>query len=179
MASVCTLVTRAFSTFQNGRRSFGTVVTRMDTLKCGTLKFVYIKYQAILVKSHQRFTKFNYGVTKQFMKANHFEPALRPNHLRSEPDPAVILCLNRVSFICLYLFMCHEVSHHILEYPSSKNPFGTWSQPRFQALLLERGCDRETKDREWVLPALVKLSIFVCYEARHSVQSNYSLLLHG
>ena len=25
--------------------------------------------------------------------------------------------INRVSFICLYLFMCHEVSHHILEYP--------------------------------------------------------------
>ena len=24
------------------------------------------------------------------------------------PDPAVTLCLNRVSFICLYLFMCHK-----------------------------------------------------------------------
>ena len=49
--------------------------------------------------------------------ANHFESALKPNHQRSVPDPAVILCLNRVSFICLYLFMCHEVSHHSLEYP--------------------------------------------------------------
>ena len=29
-----------------------------------TLKFVYIKYQPILVKSYQRFTKFNYGVTR-------------------------------------------------------------------------------------------------------------------
>ena len=58
------------------------VVTRMDTSKYGeTLKFVYIKYQPILVKSHQRFTKFNYGAEpEQFMKANHFEPALRPNH---------------------------------------------------------------------------------------------------
>ena len=64
---------RAFSTFQNGRRLFGTVVTRMDTLKCGTLKFVYIKYQPISVKSYQRFTKFNYGVTKQFMKARENE----------------------------------------------------------------------------------------------------------
>ena len=37
----------------------------MDTPKYGeTLKFVYIKYQPILVKSYQRFTKFNYGVTK-------------------------------------------------------------------------------------------------------------------
>ena len=51
------------------------------------------------------------------MKANHFEPALRPNHYRSVPDSAVILCLNRVSFVCFYLFMCNEVSHHILEYP--------------------------------------------------------------
>ena len=51
------------------------------------------------------------------LKANHFEPALRPNHQRSVADPAVILCLNKVSFICLYLFMSHEVSHHILEYP--------------------------------------------------------------
>ena len=41
------------------------VVTRMDTPNYGeTLKFVYIKYQPILVKSYQRFTKFNYGVTK-------------------------------------------------------------------------------------------------------------------
>ena len=41
------------------------VVTRMDTPKYGeTLKFVYIKYQPILVKSYQRFTKFNYGVTR-------------------------------------------------------------------------------------------------------------------
>ena len=51
------------------------------------------------------------------MKANHFEPALRPNHQRSAADPAVILCFNRVSFICLYLFMGHEVSHHILVDP--------------------------------------------------------------
>ena len=29
-----------------------------------TLRFVYIKYQPIFVKSNQRFTKFNYGVTK-------------------------------------------------------------------------------------------------------------------
>ena len=42
-----------------------TVVTRMDTPKYGeTLKFVYIRYQPILVKSYLRFTKFNYGVTK-------------------------------------------------------------------------------------------------------------------
>ena len=42
-----------------------TVVTRMDTPKYGeTFKFVYIKYQPILVKCYQRFTKFNYGVTK-------------------------------------------------------------------------------------------------------------------
>ena len=41
------------------------VVSRMDTPKYGeTLKFVYIKYQPILVKSCQRFTKFNYGVTR-------------------------------------------------------------------------------------------------------------------
>ena len=41
------------------------VVTRMNTPKYGeTLKFVYMKYQPILVKSFQRFTKFNYGVTK-------------------------------------------------------------------------------------------------------------------
>ena len=38
-------------------------------------------------------------------------------------DLAVILCLNRVSFICLYLFMCHEVPHHILEYPFKQKPF--------------------------------------------------------
>ena len=41
------------------------VVTRMDTPKYDeTLKFVYIKYQPILVKSYKRFTKFNYGVTR-------------------------------------------------------------------------------------------------------------------
>ena len=41
------------------------VVTRLDTPKYGeTLKFVYIKYQPILAKSCQRFTKFNYGVTR-------------------------------------------------------------------------------------------------------------------
>ena len=57
------------------------VVTKMDTPKYGeTLKFMYIMYQPILVKSFQRFTKFNYGVTRTNMKANHFEPALRPNH---------------------------------------------------------------------------------------------------
>ena len=53
----------------------------MDTLKYGdTLKFTYIKYQPILVKSYERFTKFNYGVTGIIYEANHFEPALRPNH---------------------------------------------------------------------------------------------------
>ena len=42
-----------------------TVVTRMVTPKYGeTLKFGYIKYQPILEKSFQRFTKFNYGVTR-------------------------------------------------------------------------------------------------------------------
>ena len=42
-----------------------TVVARMDTPKYGeTLKVVYIKYQSILVKSCQRFTKYNYGVTR-------------------------------------------------------------------------------------------------------------------
>ena len=51
------------------------------------------------------------------MKANHFEPALGPNRKRSVVDPAVILCLNRVLFIFLYVFMCDEVSHDILEYP--------------------------------------------------------------
>ena len=41
------------------------VIARMDTPKSGeTLKFVYISYQPILVKSYQRFAKFNYGVTK-------------------------------------------------------------------------------------------------------------------
>ena len=43
---------------------FDLVVTGMDTPKYGeTLQFVYIKFQPILVKSYQRFTKFNYGVT--------------------------------------------------------------------------------------------------------------------
>ena len=57
------------------------VIARTDTPKYGeTLKSVYIKYQSILVKSYQRFTKFNYGVTRRIMKANYFEPALRPNH---------------------------------------------------------------------------------------------------
>ena len=37
----------------------------MDTPKYGeTLKFVNIKFQPILVKSYQRFTKFNYVITK-------------------------------------------------------------------------------------------------------------------
>ena len=41
------------------------VITRMDTKNYGqTLKFVYIKYQPILVKSYQTFTKVNYGVTR-------------------------------------------------------------------------------------------------------------------
>ena len=40
------------------------------------------------------------------MKANHFEPVLRPNHQRSVADPAFIICLNRVSFICLYTCFC-------------------------------------------------------------------------
>ena len=57
------------------------------------------------------------------MKANHFEPALKPTQERSVADPAVILCLNMVSFICLYLFMCHEVSQHILEYPFMQKPW--------------------------------------------------------
>ena len=59
------------------------IATKMDTPKYGeTLKFLYIRYQPILVNSFQRFTKFNYGVTRTMlaMKANHFEPALRPNH---------------------------------------------------------------------------------------------------
>ena len=38
----------------------------MGTSKYGeTLKFVYLKYQPILVTSYQRFTKFNYGVTRK------------------------------------------------------------------------------------------------------------------
>ena len=76
------------------------------------------------------------------MKANHFEPALRPNHWRSVPDPAVILCLNRVSFICSYPFMCHEVSHHILEYPfikSFRSHHLEWSAMH-HGLLTYRGC---------------------------------------
>ena len=45
--------------------SFKSVVTGMDTPKYGeTLEFVYIKYQPILVKFYQRFTNFNYGVTR-------------------------------------------------------------------------------------------------------------------
>ena len=37
----------------------------MDTPKYDeTLKFVYIKYQPILVKSYQRFTKFNQNYYK-------------------------------------------------------------------------------------------------------------------
>ena len=60
---------------------------------------------------------------EQFIKHNHFEPALRPNHQRSVADPAVILCLNKVSFICLYLLMSHEVSHHILEHPFKQKSF--------------------------------------------------------
>ena len=41
------------------------VVTGVDTPKYGeTLKAVYIKYQTILVKSYQRFTKFYHGVTR-------------------------------------------------------------------------------------------------------------------
>ena len=44
---------------------FFLVIARMDTPKYGeTLKFVYIKNQMILVKSYQRFTKINYGVTR-------------------------------------------------------------------------------------------------------------------
>ena len=50
----------------------------MDTPEYGeTLIFVYIKYQPILVLP--KVYKV-YGVTEQFMKANHFEPALGPNH---------------------------------------------------------------------------------------------------
>ena len=53
-------------TWKRGERVNSTlVVTRMDTPENGeTLEVVYIKYQPILVKSYQRFTKFNYGVTK-------------------------------------------------------------------------------------------------------------------
>ena len=36
----------------------------MDNPYDETLKFVYIKYQPILLKSYQRFTKFNYVVTR-------------------------------------------------------------------------------------------------------------------
>ena len=48
------------------RRNLKMVVTRIDdTPKYGeTLEFVYIKYQPILVKSYQRFTKFNYSITR-------------------------------------------------------------------------------------------------------------------
>ena len=45
-------------------------------------------------------------------------------------DPAVILRLNRVSFICSYQFMCHEVSHHILKYPFQQQPF--WNTCAFK-----------------------------------------------
>ena len=49
------------------------VVTGMDTPKYGeTLKFVYIKYQSILVKSYQRFTKFNYGATRIIYESKPF-----------------------------------------------------------------------------------------------------------
>ena len=41
------------------------VVTRIDTPKYGeALKFEHLKYQPTLVKCYQRFTKFNYGVTR-------------------------------------------------------------------------------------------------------------------
>ena len=37
----------------------------MDTPENGeTPQFVYIKYQPILIKSYQRFTKLNYGETE-------------------------------------------------------------------------------------------------------------------
>ena len=43
----------------------------MDTPKYGeTLKFVYKKYQPILVKSYQRFTKFNYYFFKLWCNQN-------------------------------------------------------------------------------------------------------------
>ena len=39
----------------------------MDTPKYGeTLKFVYIKYQPILIKSYQRFTKFKGAQSRYF-----------------------------------------------------------------------------------------------------------------
>ena len=54
------------------------VVTRMDTPKYGeTLKFMYIKYQPMLVVLPK---VYQVTLPEQFMKANHFEPALRPNH---------------------------------------------------------------------------------------------------
>ena len=37
---------------------------------------------------------------EQFVKANHFESVLRPYHERSVPNPAVIVCQNRVLFMC-------------------------------------------------------------------------------
>ena len=101
----------------------------MDTPKYGeTLKFMYIKYQPILVvlpKVYEVSLWCNqHNLWKLTISRRHLDlitrdqwPAVRPNHERSVADPAVILCLNRVSFICLFLFMCHEVSHHILEYP--------------------------------------------------------------
>ena len=55
-----------------------TVVTpsRMDTPKYGeTLKFMYIKYQTILGLPSLIMVK-----PEQFMKANHFQPALRASH---------------------------------------------------------------------------------------------------
>ena len=72
------------------------------------------------------------------MKANYFEPALRPNHQRSMADPAVILCLNRVSFTCLYLVMCHEVSHHILEYPFKQKPIANTHQLNYTFFWMEK-----------------------------------------
>ena len=65
------------------------VVTRMDK--------VHIKYQTILLKFNQVFK--NMVSPGQFMKANHFETVLNLNHKRSVPNPAVVLCLNRVLFI--------------------------------------------------------------------------------
>ena len=47
------------------KRAREMVVTGIDTPNYGeTLKFVYIKYRPILVKSYERFTKFNSGVTR-------------------------------------------------------------------------------------------------------------------
>ena len=48
-------------------------------------------------------------------------------------DRAVILCLNWVSLICLYLFICHKVSHHILEYPFKQKPMKTFAWHIFLA----------------------------------------------